>query len=242
MCFGTSERPKYVRIMQPRALATEFSAAFWFKAQSNDAGGCIISKQRHGGTGWHVALNQNTIWFAGMGRPKQFWGTERVSFSVAEWHHVVVTFSRSASTAMFYMDGQLLESVNMENSQVLTDERQAITIGREWDESEGSGWTGVQKNLDGGRKLRGGVLLRQIALWEVPITASDVMSIYGGKVEPENLHSDSVVTVIAGADGQGNVVEVSQKPAVITSRTKEDDRGVSQEIRLDAEDERPEKM
>jgi hypothetical protein len=166
-----------------------------------------------------------------MGYPMTFMCLDQHAFSVGEWHHIAATFSKAASRLKFYIDGQMVQVKDINHSQVSTDQRQAITIGREWDESDGSGWTGGN-DLYGGRKLRGGVLLRKITVWNAAIAAADVASLFRASVEPESICPEAVVFSIAGEDGEGNVVEVSGKPATITVRTKEDHRRVSEVARL----------
>ena len=64
------------------------------------------------------------------------------SFVCKYFYHIAATFSKAASRLKFYIHGQMVQVKEINHSQVSTDQRQAITIGREWDESDGSGWTG----------------------------------------------------------------------------------------------------
>ena len=242
--FPSSPSKKYVRISSIGALNSEFSVSFWLKPTSASAGGRIISKQRSDGTGWNVRIEKGQLYFSGMSSADgtstntKFWGTPGADVNVGQWHHVVATFSKGGKISGMYIDGgraggkHTVYDVLATGANVVTTlATNPVVIGREWDETDATGWTSSNKNLQGGRKLYG-VRLASIAVYEEVLTADNAQDLFEGSVTAKEVGNQKILVLVDGVRADGTVEDGSGKGATMSVRHKNDGATTSTETKM----------
>ena len=159
-----------------------FSLAAWFKPENvppgadsdNDASYAIIAK-----TGWHLGLyytNEKkftiTHWLAGEKPEEPVWtgiGAWDEEYEPGHWYHVVGTVDRAGGKVTFYLNGELVKSLDFTpNAAPKKYDKETWKIGIGRPAAENWGWP-----------AKG--LIDDVRIYGRAISAADVKTLYEGK-------------------------------------------------------------
>ncbi|PGZ92038.1 alkaline phosphatase family protein [Bacillus sp. AFS029533] len=129
---------------------TDFSVAFWVKADNIQGDPAIISNKNWNSgsnTGWNLALNSSKQldWnFKTSGSDRKDYIMENVADN--QWHFIVVTHDRDGS-ARFYKDGSLVHSIDISGMKGTLDTSFTTKIGQDGTGNYGSTLNAAVDNL-----------------------------------------------------------------------------------------------
>ena len=207
---------KYISVDTKKAMSASFSASMWvkFTGKCDTQGICrIMSKQRRDGTGWMIHGHGGKFGFGGMTSSQHFGVSAPSGYTMHRWYHVAVTFTNGRGA--LYIDGASVGtmSITSHSKRALTDARQPLVLGREWDE-QSPGWASGSKNLLSGRTAVN-TRLMSVAAWDgVALSSEEVQAIFDGSNPEVDTQSDKLSVYIPGVEASGKVQSQSVSPDV----------------------------